>query len=103
MRFDTSLLVLARDKIIQGLEGVAVKAALSRFLKAGFMSGFRGWLIKFIVTELLDEIAWPAIRLVFRKFGLLVNVSAGKITLQKIEAAERSRNERDYMDHIGDV
>jgi len=95
-----STLTIVRDKLIEHLKGKAVKLALKKILGSAMAGGFKAWLVKYIVTELFEEIAQPVINYGFRKFGYQVEVYHGKKLLKKIQNAE---NDDDWRDLAGRV
>jgi len=70
------------DRIKEFLKGKAVKLAIKKILGSAAMGGFKAWLIKFIVTELFEEIAEPIIDLGVRKIGYVVDVVDANFALQ---------------------
>lgn len=100
--FSDSLLLMikgmfTKEKVIAFLKGSAVKFAIKKILGAALTGGFKVWLIKFIVTELFEEIAEPLIKLSFRKVGYYYHVKEGAHVLEKIEDAESRDDWRDSL------
>jgi len=78
--FKTALIKVLRDK--------AVKSVLKSVLGSASAGGVKGWIIKYIATELFDEVAKPFMQYVFRKAGYVYDVNQGDHTLKRIENAE---------------
>jgi len=98
-----SLWRAVRDKLVEHLKGKAVRLALKKILGAAAMGGFKGWLVKFIVTELFEEVAEPLIKLAVRKGFLLYDKAEGAIKIKKLNEAKEDGNEEDYRTTIGSV
>lgn len=86
-----------KTHLINFMKGKAVTFALKKILGSAAMGGFKAWLIKYIVSELFEEIVEPMMKLGFRKVGYVYNVIEGKRTLEKIENAQ---NVEDWRDSI---
>lgn len=67
------------------------------------MGGFRAWLIKYIVTELFEEIAEPLIKASFRRMGYLYDRAGGKIQVKKLNEAREDNNEDSYNSSVDDI
>ncbi|MBE9542514.1 MAG: hypothetical protein IMF01_09365 [Proteobacteria bacterium] len=85
------------------LKGSAVKFAIKKILGNALAGGLRGWLIKFITTELFEILAEPIINQVFRKTHYQYNRIDGKIIIKRKKKAEESGNDQDYDDAIDDL
>jgi hypothetical protein len=92
-----------KQPLIDFLKGSAVKYALKKLLGTAAMGGFKGWLVRYIVTELFEEIAEPVIRYLIRKGALAYDQAEGKIKIIKLERAKASKNEADYDSTIDDI
>lgn len=86
-------LQIFKDWLIPFLKGAAVKAALKKLLGSAVMGGFKGWLIKFVVTELFEEIAEPLIKAGLNHVGYLYDKVDGNVKVKRIE---RARSEDDH-------
>ena len=60
------------------------------------MGGFKGWLIKFIVTELYEEIGEPVIKYALNEVGYQYDRVKGKVIVNRIEKAKDENNEEAY-------
>lgn len=89
--------------IIKYLKGAGIKLALKKILGSAIMGGFRAWLIKFVVTELFEEIGEPLIKAAFVKLGYYYDRIEGKIQVKRIEDAREANNEDDYINASNDV
>jgi len=89
--------------LIDFLKGSAVKFALRKILGSAVMGGFKAWLVKFIVTELFEQVAEPLILLSMRKGLLFYDKTRGKIRIKKIQQAKEEGDENTYDSNIDDV
>ena len=92
-----------KNIIVDYLKSAAIKAALLKFLGSTVAGGWKAWLVKFIVTELFEEVAEPIIRLGLRKMGYVYNRIEGEIELKKLERAKEEGDEQSYNDVIDDL
>jgi len=90
-----------RDQIVEHLKGKAIKLALKKVLGSVMAGGIKGWLVKFVVTELFEEIAEPLIKLAIRKGFVLYDKIEGSINVKQTEKAKDEGNYDDYLDHVG--
>jgi len=89
--------------LIQFLKGEAIKLALKKLLGSAAAGGIKGWIIKFVVEQLFEEVAQPIIELGFRKMGYLVHRIEGEIILKKIKDAKNENDFDRYRRNIGRV
>ena len=94
------LFIALKGSVIQWLKSAAVKAALLRFLGSSISGGWKAFVVKFIVTELFEEIAEPIVRYAFREMGYAYNRIEGEVVLKKIKQAKKEDNEEDYNTHL---
>lgn len=87
-----ALIKIFRDK--------AVKAILKAVLGSAQAGGIKGWIIKYIATELFDEVAKPFMQFVFRRAGYAYDVNQGEHTLKRIENAQ---DVNDWSDAVDDA
>ena len=85
------------------LKDVAVKIALKKLLGSVLAGGPKAWIIKFIVSELFEEIVEPLIKLSIRKGLLLYDITEGKITIKKITSAKEQGDSDAYRRNVSDV
>ena len=86
----SKLLTLENFKkwLIQFLKGAAVKAALKKILGSAMAGGFKAWLIKYIVTELYEEVAEPLLKMALNRVGYAYDKHRGKTIIKRLENAE---------------
>lgn len=89
-----------KTALISWLKSKAVTMALKKILGSAMAGGFKGWLVKYIVTELFEELAEPVIKYAFRKVGYIYEVKKGEHILRRIENAE---NRDDWRDAVRDA
>jgi hypothetical protein len=92
-----------KKQLIKFLKGEFVKLALKKILGSVAFGGFKGWLVKFIATELFDQLGEPIIRYAIRKGQLAYDKAAGEITIKKVERAKENNDEDAYSDSISNV
>jgi hypothetical protein len=64
--------------LIDFLKGQAVKLALKKLLGSAVAGGFKAWLIKYIVTELYEELGEPLLRFGLNKLGYYIDKQDGR-------------------------
>lgn len=94
---DALFSVQMKEALMNQLEKLAVKAILKKFVVVG---GFRAWLIKFVVGELIEEADEKLIEPAFRKIGFVGDVAEGKKIYRKVSNAQ---DVDDWRDSIGRV
>lgn len=93
----------SKDKLIEHLKGKAVKLALKKLLGSVAMGGFKAWLLKYIVTNLFEEIAEPLVRMALNQVGYIYDKHDGKVIVKKMKKASEDGNESDYNDAVDDI
>ena len=88
---------ILKEWVISFLKDKAVKIALKKILGNAMAGGIKGWIVKYVVTELYDEVAKPIIQLAFRTVGYYYEVKQGEHILRRIENAETSDEWRDSV------
>jgi len=96
MKFNFTWPIL-KEWVISFLRDKAVKAALKKILGNALAGGVKGWIIKYVVTELYDEVAKPMIQYAFQIVGYRYEVQKGEHILKRIENAETSDEWRDSV------
>lgn len=89
-----------KEKIMAFLKGEFVKFALKKILGSAAAGGFKAWLVKFIITELYEEIGEPIIRAGLNLEGYTYDKVEGKVLIKKLREAD---NEADYDSTIDDI
>jgi hypothetical protein len=90
-------------QLIKFLKGEFLKLALKKILGSAAAGGFKAWLVKYIATELFEEVAEPLIKWQIRKGMLAVDKINGSIKVKKYEKAKEAGDESTYTDVIGSV
>jgi len=90
-------------QLIKFLKGSAVKLTLKKVLGSVAAGGFKAWLVKYIATELFEEIAEPLIKLAIRRGRLVYDKADGALKVNKYEKAKEAGDESTYTDTIGRV
>ena len=88
--------LFSKEKILKFLEEKAVKFTLKKLLIVG---GWKAWLIKFVISELIEEADEHLIEPAFRKVGFVKDSLKGKAIYKRIKDAE---NRDDWRDTIRD-
>jgi len=91
---------LFKPQLIAHLKGKAVTFALKKLIGSGWATGFRGWVVKFVMEHLFKEIAQPIMKLAYRKGELFYDNSKGKIQIGRLNDA---KNIDDYTDALDDI
>ncbi len=89
--------------VIKYLKSAAIKAALLQFLGSTIAGGWKAWLIKFIVTELFEEVAEPLVKYFFRKIGYVYDRVEGEIKFNRIKEAKENNDKISYNIAVDDV
>tara|TARA_R110000787_G_scaffold5686_6_gene20541 strand:- start:5419 stop:5718 length:300 start_codon:yes stop_codon:yes gene_type:complete len=77
-----------QNTLIKFLRDKAVKQILKAVLGSVKAGGIKVWIIKYIATELFDEVAKPFMQYVFRRAGYTYDVKKGEHVLKRIEDAK---------------
>lgn len=83
--------------ILQQLEKNAVKILIKKFLISG---GFKGWLVKFVVEELVEEVDEHLLEPAFQIVGYHADTLEGAKIYKKVQDAETVN---DWLNSLGDV
>jgi len=89
--------------LIAQLKGQALKLALKKLLGTAAAGGFKVWLIKYIVTELYDEIAEPLIKMALNHAGYIYDKNAGKIHISRLKKARADHDQETYDSTSDDI
>lgn len=89
--------------IIEQLKGAAVKVALSKLLGSPLATGFRAWLIKFLVEYAFDKIIVPIANELQRRGLFIIDVQYGKATLKLLQKAKDENDKDKYIDIITNI
>ena len=92
-----------KPQLIKYLKGEAVKLALQKLLGSALAGGFRGWLIKYAVEYLFEEVAEPIAKLTLRNVGYVYHRVEGKVILKKIQKAKEEGDGEDYDSAVDDL
>jgi len=80
--------------LVETLEKQAIKLILKKLVITG---GLKGWLVSFVVGELMDETDDILIKPLFRKINFVADVINGRKVYREIDDAE---NSDDWFDTI---
>jgi len=89
-----------RDWAVEQLKGAFIKAALKTVLGTAAAGGFKGWLVKFIATELYEEVGEPVARAVLIEAGYRLDRYDGKLAVKKLREAGNADSYDDAADDI---
>lgn len=92
-----------KKTLIEQLKGAAVKAALKKFLGSAVIGGPKAWVIKYVVTELFEEIGEPLIKAGLLGAGYYYEKIEGKIIIKRIEEAREGNDPHAYDNATDDV
>ena len=91
---------LIKSQIIKFFKSKFIKLALKKILGSVIVGGPSGWIIRYIASELFDELALPVIKYAFRKTEYAVDYIEGKILIKKLEAADNESEHNTAIDNI---
>lgn len=89
-----------QNKIVDFLKDKLVKLALKKILGSAVMGGFKAWLIKFVVTEVVEKSDEYIIEPLFQKLGFYLDRQEGKTIYRRLEDAQ---TDDDWYDSANDV
>ncbi|GEM_PF-4613603 len=89
-----------KPKIVPWLKSQVVTQAIKKILGTKLAVGFKGWLIKYIIENLFDEVAKPMIEAIIRKGELIYDNKKGEIQIKRLKNA---KDVDDYNTIIGDI
>lgn len=92
-----------RLALINFLRTQAVTLALKKILGTAVGGGFKVWLVKYVTTNLFDEVAVPIIKFASRKGLLFYDKAEGAIKVKKINEAKKDGDADAYSSTIGSV
>ena len=84
-----------QNKVVQFLKDKLIKAALLKFLGSAAAGGIKAWIIKFVVTELVEASDEYVIEPLFRKLGYYLDRQEGKNVYKQLED---SSTDDDWID-----
>ena len=76
---------------------------LKKILDSAFAGGPSGWLVKYIATELFDEIGKPLIDFALNEADYVIDVQIGKSQIKRIDKAEKGNDAQEYDDAVDDI
>ena len=92
-----------KEILIKLMKDNFVKIALKKLLGSVAAGGFKAWIVKYIATELFEEVAEPVVRFLVRKGQLVYDKRSGNIMISKVRRAIDENNDDDYWDAIGSI
>lgn len=97
MKLSKSFLASLKERLFLILKEKVTKAILKKLVISG---GLKGWLVSFVIEEILEEVDEHLIEPAFRKIGYGIDVHKGKKIYKRIENAE---DRDDWRDVVNDV
>tara|TARA_R110002012_G_scaffold168596_1_gene332135 strand:- start:3505 stop:3819 length:315 start_codon:yes stop_codon:yes gene_type:complete len=89
--------------VVAYLKGRAVKLALKKILGSAVAGGFKAWLIKFAVEELVDEVGIPVVNAGIVEVKFYFDKKNGEKVSIKIEKARESGSDEDYDNAVDEL
>ncbi len=89
-----------RDWAVEQFKGAFIKAALKAILGTAAAGGFKGWLVKFIATELYEEVGEPVVKAVLVEAGYRIDKFNGKLEVKKLREATDADSHDTAVDDI---
>jgi spore maturation protein SpmB len=103
MKWLNTLLQSLKPAINKFIKGEAIKLALRKILGSSTASGLRAWIIKFIASELYEELFKPILLYGIRKKMLIIDKSTGALIVNRVQRAKDEGDETSYTDTISDI
>jgi hypothetical protein len=94
------IIQVLKQFLLDQLKGAFVKASLKALLNTGAGIGIKAWVIKFVVTELYEEIGEPVAKAAMLQVGYLYDRHEGRVIVQKLKEAEDGQTYDDAVDDI---
>ena len=85
-----------KDFLVKLFKERAVKFALKKILGSAAAGGFKGWLIKLIITELYEEIGEPLIKAALNQLGYYYDKVDGNVQVKRLEIGRRNNDQNTY-------
>jgi hypothetical protein len=92
-----------KERIYKFLQTEVVKYALKKVAGTILATSFGGWIIKFVVEELFEDLLIPAMNLALRKSKLKMRIHRGKIQVLALDKAKDEHDEDAYNILIDDA
>lgn len=102
-KFASTVWPTLKAQLIEQLKGKAVKLAIKAFLKSGAGAGFKAWLIKFVVEELIEEVGIPIINALQVETLYSYDRMTGKVMAKKLNRAREDGDAQNYNDAADDI
>ena len=93
-------LYFTRERILKFLKEKAVESLFKKILGGIAMGGIKGWLVRFVITEVMEEVEDELVEPLLRKIGLVKDIHEGKTIYKRVEDAE---NRDDWRDSVRDT
>ncbi len=88
---------LAEKKFLDYLEKEATKLVIKTFFKNAALGGFKSWLVRFVVGEMIDLSDEKIIEPIFRSMNFVRDVKNGKVTYTQVVDAKDIDSWRDAV------
>jgi len=92
-----------KNILLYFFRGEFIKLALKKILGSAAMGGFQAWLVKYIVTELYDELGEPIIKAGVNYVGYRYDKYKGKVHIRKLERAIDENDADTYNNTIDTI
>ena len=89
--------------LMEQLKGALIKTALKKFIGSAAGGGFKVWLVKFIATELFEEVGEPLVKMALVEIRYVPVLIKGKLTSAKIIRAREDGNTQEYHATVNDM
>lgn len=91
---------LIKLQIIKFFRTKFIKLILKKIFGSVLIGGPSGWVVRYLVAELFDEVALPIIKYAFRKTDYFIEYVEGKILVKKLESADNESEHNSAIDNI---
>jgi len=93
-----------KKKLLDFLKGQAITLALKKILGSAAMGGFKGWLVKLLVEEIvIEKIGEPIMHYALHEAEYQVDVLQGKIIVKQMNKARDNGDQKEYDSATDDI
>jgi hypothetical protein len=90
-----------QSSFLKYLEETATKMAIKAVLGTAAATGFKAWLVKFVVKEIIiDEVSQPLVKAAFVEIGYKFDKINGSIYAKRLANADTLQEYNDAVDDI---
>ena len=94
------LIFFNKERILKFLKEKATKKIIIKLFGTAAMGGIKGWLISFVVNELIEEVEEHVVDPLIRKTYLIVDSVEGKTVYKRVKHAKSNSEWRDRIKSV---